>query len=114
MAIRIEHVGDVAVVIVEGMLTGDPETDQFQSTLDGLIQGGQKKVLLNLEGTTFITSRAFGVIIVSHNAAKKHKATLYTCGMQERVMKVIKIIRVTGWPKQFDSCKEALAALQEL
>ena len=38
MAIRIEHVGDVAIVIPEGMLTGDPQTDELESNLEELIQ----------------------------------------------------------------------------
>ena len=114
MAIRNEHVGDVAIVIPEGMLTGDPETDKLENNLEELIRGGQKKILLNLTRTTFMTSLAFGVLIATHTSAKKHNITFYICGMQERVMKVIKVIRVMGWPKQFDSCDEALKALQEV
>jgi anti-anti-sigma factor len=113
MAIRIEHVGDVAIVIPEGVLTGDAETDELENNLKELIRRGQKKILLNLTRTTFMTSHAFGVLIATHASAKKLNIAFYICGMQERVMKVIKVIRVMGWPKQFDSCEEALKALQE-
>ena len=114
MAIRIEHVGDVAIVIAEGMLTGDAKTDALQSNLEELIRRGQRKILLNLTRTTFVASRAFGILIATHTRAKKHNITFYICGMQERVKKVINLVRFTGWPKQFDSCDEALKALQEI
>lgn len=114
MSIRVEHVGDVAMVIPRGMLTGDPDTDELQRNLDALIDAKHKKILLNLEETTFMTSRAFGVVIVAHNSARKHKLALYTCGMQPRVMSVINVIRVAGWPKQFETREAALQALGEL
>ena len=114
MAIRIEQVGDVIVVVPEGVLTGEPKTDELQSTLEGLIERGQKKILVNLEKTPFVTSRAFGVLIATHTSAQKRNIALYTCGMQERVKKVIQIIRVKGWPKQFDTYEQGLEALQEL
>ncbi len=104
----------MAIVIPEGMLTGDPQTDELESNLEELIQRGQKKILLNLARTTFMTSRAFGILIATQTSAKKQNITFYICGMQERVMKVIKIIRVIGWPKQFDTREEALKALQEV
>jgi len=114
MTIRVEHQGDVVVVTPQGILTGDPDTDDLHGQLDALIEAGERKVLLNLSETTFLTSRAFGVIIVVHSKAKKNKTVLYTCGMQPRVLKVIQIIRVTGWPKQFDTYELALEALSKL
>ena len=114
MTIRVEHHGDVAVVTPEGMLTGDPETDNLQAQIESRIDAGDKKILLNLSETTFLTSRAFGVIIVVHNKAKKSNTVLYTCGMQPRVLKVIQVIRVTGWPKQFETYESALEALAKL
>jgi anti-anti-sigma factor len=96
------------------MLTGDPDTDELKSQLEALIDAKQKKILLNLEETTFMTSRAFGVVIVAHNNAKNHRLALYTCGMQPRVTTVINVIRVAGWPKQFDTRDAALQALSEL
>jgi anti-anti-sigma factor len=96
------------------VLTGDPKTDGLQSNLDDLIRRGQKRILLNLAKTSFMTSRAFGVLIATHTSAKKHNITFYICGMQERVKKVIKLIRVMGWPKQFGTYDEALKVLQEV
>ncbi len=88
--------------------------DDLQAMLEDFIQSGQKKILLNFEETPFMTSRAFGVLIAMQAAARKRNVALYTCGMQERIKKVIEVIRVTGWPKRFENYEQALRALQEL
>ncbi len=113
MSIRVDHVDDVAVVCPRGVLTGEPDDDGLQQVLDELIDSGKKKILVDLEHTPFMTSRAFGVLIATHTRAQKLRVTLYTCSMQERVQKVVQIIRVKGWPQLFATRQDALQAFEK-
>ena len=51
MGLHVERVGDVAVVMPEGMLKGGKETDELQNALRKLIYDRQKKIILDLAKT---------------------------------------------------------------
>ena len=94
MAIRIEHVGDVAVVFAGGRLIhGDDgiepsdstaRTEEVQAKLDELLFSGQKKILLNLEKATALGGNALKSLTRFHMAACKRgnrsQAHLTKCG----------------------------------
>ncbi|UCE03503.1 MAG: STAS domain-containing protein [Candidatus Latescibacterota bacterium] len=114
MSIRIDHVGDVAVVVTEGIFTGGPETDELESTLRGLIEEpGRRKILLNLSGTRLMLSLAIGVLMAAHVDATSRGIRFYVCGISPGLRKVLETIKAQ--PKvlnHFDDCSEALETLQ--
>ncbi len=114
MAIRIEHVGDVAIVIAEGRFVGGEETDELDAALTKLVvEGGQKKTLLNLAGTRLMNSMGLGVLVKTQTAVNERGAHFALCGLQPSLKAVI--VRCFRSAIQVhDSCDEALKALQEV
>jgi len=88
MALQVEHAGDVVVLEPEGMLKGGKETDELRNTLNGLVDAGQRKILLDLGKTVHMTSIAIGVVAAIHTSAASHDLCFCVANVNERIRKV--------------------------
>ena len=97
MAIRIEHVGDVAIVIAGGRLIRDAagiessdssartEAEDVHAKLGELLDSGQKKILLNLEKVTALDSNALKFLTRFQVAAGRRDSHFRMCGLSEDI-----------------------------
>ena len=111
MAVMTEKIGDVVVVIPEGMLKGDKETDQLQSELLRQLQGGQKKILLDLRNTTYLNSIAIGILARIHTRAATSGAHFYVCNVERRIENMLTIVRLVNVLNVHAKREDALQAL---
>jgi anti-anti-sigma factor len=112
MAIRIEHVGDVAVVILDGELKGASEVSQLDEQLRNVYDTGCRRVLFDLDRVTFLSAEGIGVMVRGHWNATEPRTLIFAVRPGTRTEDVL---RVCGSRfKIFDSRDEALKALQEL
>jgi anti-anti-sigma factor len=114
MAVLTEKIGDVVVVIPEGMLRGDKETNQVENELRRLLQGGQRKVLLDLHKTTHLSSIAIGVLAGVHTTAANRNVHFYVCNVERRIQNVLTVLRLVNVLNVFDTRDDALRALAKL
>lgn len=94
MAVMTEKIGDVVVVIPEGMLKGDTETDLLQYELLRQLNGGQKKILLDLRNTTHLNSIAIGILARIHTSAATREAHFHVCNVERRIENMLTIVRL--------------------
>jgi anti-anti-sigma factor len=116
MAIRIERVGDVAVVFPEGRFIVGPEIDELNAALEKLLLEERcPKILLDMGGMEFLSSTSIGVIVWAYSQARKHDRTLWLCGMAKRIRSVFDLLDSFGPDlKVFDAREEALQAFEQL
>jgi anti-anti-sigma factor len=113
MSIRIEHAGDVAVVITEGRFIVENQVDELEAALAGLMaDDGSKKLLLDLSGMEFLRSISIGVIANAHGDAMERGIEFCLCGMDKRNRSVFDLMRLGPELKVFDTRDEALEALR--
>ena len=62
MAIKKEMINDVAVLILKGKLMGGPETTAIHEQVKELVEGGAKKVILDL---TRLQDKARGLFSIA-------------------------------------------------
>ena len=96
MAVLTEKIGDVVVVIPEGMLKGDTETDLLQYELLRQLNGGQKKILLDLRNTTHLSSMAIGILARIHTSAATREAHFHVCNVERRIESTLAIVRLVN------------------
>ena len=112
--VRVEHVGEVAVVFAEGAFTGGNETEELGTALMGLmVEKGQAKVLLNLSGTKHLGSSSIGVIAAAHGHAQDNSLEFWLCGVSKRIESILDLMKLGTELEIHDDCAEALRALQE-
>ncbi len=88
MSLQVERLGDVAVVVPEGMLKGGKETDELKEVLRKLIDDRHKKILLDLAKTTYMTSAPIGLVAAIHASAGSSHVHFFVCNVNERIQKV--------------------------
>jgi anti-anti-sigma factor len=111
MAIRTDKVGDVVIVMPDGMLKGDKETQQLEHELRRLLELPQPKILLDLRNTTHMNSIAIGVVAGIHTSASNRGASFCVCNVERRITNVLTILKLVNVLSVFDTREDALAAL---
>lgn len=111
MAVLTEKLGDVVVVIPEGMLKGDTETDQLQYELLRQLHGGQKKILLDLRNTTHLNSIAIGILARIHASAIARGAHFDVCNIERRIENMLTVVRLVNVLNVHATREDALQAL---
>jgi anti-anti-sigma factor len=114
MAIRTEKVDDVFIIVPEGMLKGDKETNQLDYELRRLVQGGQTKILLDLRNTTHLNSIAIGVLAGVHTSAANRGLHFAVCNVERRIQNVLTILKLVNVLNVYDTREDALKALERL
>ena len=116
MSLQVERLGDVAVVVPEGMLKGGKETDELKDVLRKLVDDRQKKILLDLTKTTYMTSAPIGLVAAIHVSAGSSHLAFFVCNVNERIQKVwASILKLLKPPLELHATREeALRALARL
>ena len=115
MSLGVERLGDVVVLVPDGMLKGGQETDELRIALWKLVDGGEKKILLDLARTSYMSSMPFGLLASVHRTAVSSDVQLCVCNVNERIQKVWgSILTLVKPPLELYATRaEALAALAQ-
>lgn len=114
MGLHIERVGDVAVLVPSGMLTGGKETDELENALRKLVYDHHKKILLDLGKTGFMSSAAIGVLGSIHTSAANRGLHFCVCNIERRIQSVLVLVKLINILSVYDTREEALQALAAL
>ena len=99
MALHIENrdVNGIAVLARGGRIVLGKESSALRETVNGLLVGGNKKIILNVDRVAYIDSSGLGMLVAMYQAAKSHGASLTLCHLGshfEGVMQITKLLTV--------------------
>ncbi|HVN49081.1 MAG TPA: STAS domain-containing protein [Bacteroidota bacterium] len=87
---------DVAILEPRGSLIGGEETDEFKAKAKDLIEQGNKKLILDLGGITYINSTGIGALVGIHSAYQKAQGKIRLCNVAKGVQNVFVITKLTS------------------
>jgi anti-sigma B factor antagonist len=87
---------DVAILEPRGSLIGGEETDEFKAKAKDLIEQGNKKLVLDLGGITYINSTGICALVGIHSAYQKVQGKIRLCNVAKGVQNVFVITKLTG------------------
>jgi anti-sigma B factor antagonist len=93
---RLDH---MLVLTPRGQFVGGDETEELQQILHDLAAEGNMCLVVNLGETTYISSRALGVLVSGHVNYSKRGARMKICNLSE---KTIHVLVITSLLKVFD------------
>ena len=108
MKILERTVGDVTVLDLAGRLVAADGDDQFRDTLNRIVRLGSRKVLLNLDGVTYIDSAGLGVMVSKYISICKRDGQLKLCNLHPRSFEVLHVTKLLTVFEAYDSEAEAI------
>ncbi len=88
-------VGDVTRLDLRGRITLGEETESLRRKVQKLIEAGQRRILLDLEGVTYIDSVGLGTLISSYTSARKAGGDVKLLRLPAGVHHLLQITRLS-------------------
>jgi len=109
MVIKTREEDKVVVFDVEGEIR---RSDVPQTTLHSLVEAqldrGRRKVLINLEGVSFIDSFGVGQILASYTSTQNLGGKFKICGISKRLLLIFQITMLHKVLEIHEDCQHAL------
>jgi anti-sigma B factor antagonist len=113
MQISERTVGDVVIVDVSGKITlGEGGDVVLKDKMRSLIQQGNKKLLLNLGGVSYVDSAGLGEIVQAYATVNKDGGKLKLLNITKRIKDLLSITKLLTVFDTFDNEAEAVASFQ--
>ncbi|MBN8219047.1 MAG: STAS domain-containing protein [Spirochaetes bacterium] len=111
MEIKTRVVDGIVILDIDGEidLYNAPE---IKGTIKQQMDGGHKKIIVNLENVSYIDSSGIGALISSLSNLKKIGGGLKIMHVYDSVRKVFELTKLTSFFEIYDSEDEAVAAYQ--
>ena len=104
-------VGQVAVVKVTGDITLNKGGDVLlKDKVQSLIQQGQKHILLDLSGVSYVDSAGLGELVQAYATTKNRGGALKLLGVTKRLKDLLVVTKLLTVFDTFDTEADALAS----
>ena len=107
MEITVRDEGETKVVIVDGKLDTNT-TPLVESEINALMEGGTKKLLVNFERISYISSSGLRLLLATAQILKGSGGELRVCSLNEMATEVFEISGFSSIIKVFASEQDAL------
>ena len=108
MKVELRTVGDVKVLDCSGKITLGEGTMSIRSNVHDLLQGGSKKILLNLADITYIDSAGIGELVRTYTTAVNSGGHLKLLNLTKKVEQLLVITKLITVFETFDKEDAAL------
>jgi anti-anti-sigma factor len=112
MEIRCEESGKIQVVYLSGKIEGTT-AEMFGRDMGEIIASGNRQVLLDLAGVSYINSAGLRVILVTTKSLKKPGDRYALCGLSEEVRRIFELAGFTRILRVYPTVEDALSQWTE-
>ena len=102
--------GGVTIVDLSGKIALGESNRALHDAIKGLIDGGQKDILLNLANVTVIDSSGLGELVASYASAERNGGAMKLANLSDRFIELIHITKLYTVFDVFDNEADALAS----
>ncbi len=110
MTIEQRTVGDVVVIDLNGKLVLGEGTGLLKDKVQSLVFQGNKQVLLNLGGVSYMDSAGLGELVATHTNVTRQGGQIKVANLTKRVTDLLTISKVLTVFDAYDSEAEAIGA----
>ncbi len=101
---------DVVVLTISGKLMGGPDADSFQNHVDGILEQGRRKILVDLGDVSWVNSTGLGILIQGHHTVTKAGGEMKLCKASRRVESLLMVTRLNMIFENYSDEAQALAS----
>ena len=112
MKIDVRTVGDVKILDCSGKITLGEGTMSIRTKVRELIDGGARKILLNLGKISYIDSSGIGELVSSYTSAANREADLKLLNLTSKIQQLLAIAKLLTVFDTFENEEAALASFK--
>ena len=90
-----EQDGELLIMRLEGQLMGGSEAEEMREQILAAIEQGTVKILLDMEGVSWVNSSGLGILIAAHMAARKKGGALKLMNVSNRIESILNVTRLS-------------------
>jgi anti-sigma B factor antagonist len=103
-------VKDVAILCPRGWMMGGQETDDFEAAVRGLIEQGNRKLVVDLTDVAHMNSSALGTIIGLNTAYINRQGKMKLCHLDAKIQNILVVTRLALVFDVYGTEREAVAS----
>ncbi|MEW6061571.1 MAG: STAS domain-containing protein [Bacteroidota bacterium] len=113
MKIKSSTVDEGRVVILEpkGSLVGGDETDELKQTVQKLLEGGNRKLIIDLGDVEYLNSSAIGVLVSAHTSYLNRQGKLILCNVNKSITNVFVVTKLSTIFNTAEGREDAIYAI---
>ncbi len=107
------EVDGVTVVALDGRIVLGEESNALREKIKSMVAEAKKKIVLNMDGVTFIDSAGLGTLVAAHHSAKAQGASLRLCHLGTKFQEVLQITKLMTIFDVYNTEAEAVASFSK-
>jgi anti-sigma B factor antagonist len=112
LSITQREAGDVTILDLSGKITIGEGSVQLRETVRQLLEGGRKKILLNLGDVSYVDSSGIGELVSSYTTANKSEGQLKLLNLTKKIQDLLAITKLLTVFEIHESEDAALASFK--
>ena len=112
MQITERHVGDVAIIDLNGRLVLGDSDDLLRDKVNSLVQQGHKNILVNLGQLSYMDSSGLGELVGCYTTVTRRGGALKLVGLTKRISDLLAITKLLTVFDSYEAEKEAVASFR--
>jgi anti-sigma B factor antagonist len=110
MKIDIRTMGEIKILDCSGKITLGEGTMSIRNTVHDVLQGGAKKIVLNLAGVNYIDSSGVGELVSTYTSVVNGGGQLKLLSLTKKIRELLTITKLLTVFETFDDETAALAS----
>jgi len=111
--IQSKELDGIVTLHLQGKLMGGPDADTFRKTICGLLEGGKKRVIVDLKGVNWVNSTGVGILISGYTTLRRSGGDMKLVHVSEKIQSILYVTKLNLIFECFDSEGEAIASFDE-
>ena len=108
LEVKERQAGDVTILDMDGSVRMGEGAVSLRNSIRGLVDGGKKKILLNLGGVKNIDSSGIGELIANYTTVSRDGGQLKLLNLTEKIQNLLVITKLLTVFDSYDNEAEAL------
>jgi len=108
MNIKEQKSGDVSIIALRGDLMGEPETAKLRERVNGLLNSGALKIVIDLSGVRYVSSTGLGTLIACLTSTKGKGGDMRLARVTEKVESLFVITQLVKVFKEYETVERAV------
>ena len=105
-----EHEG-LPILTLKGKIMGGSDADSFRDALLGLIEGGNKMIIIDLGGVTYMSSTGLGILVSGLTTVKRSEGDICLVNVGQKMESLLTITQLIKLFKTAENLDGAVKAL---